>query len=301
MAAAGLDVFDKPCKAPMSGSTRYRESWAPICRCRDQPRWHPDRGQAAAGLPSRARRRRPDRGARGGALGGEAGHPRLRARWCEPRFAGPARPDQSGGQRGRPCRVPGRDHRAAEPRLRTGRSLLQWLRGNRGTEPGAAADRRRPNALPTSCRRPGARHRSSAADAGAGSVHLRSGWSTTLLVPRAARVFAPSARTTSPAPVDPFPLAELLAVALERLLPHPPLTCDQVRLLKTDKLISGTEPSVSDLGITPRRSRPSCPNSTRDMRTERAPGECLHHPLACLRIRNPRPTLPFPVHNTYGE
>jgi NADH dehydrogenase len=49
----------------------------------------------------------------------------------------------------------------------------------------------------------------------------------------------------------PFPLAELQGFILERLLPHPPLTRDQVRLLKTDKIISGGEPTLADLGITP--------------------------------------------------
>jgi NADH dehydrogenase len=48
-----------------------------------------------------------------------------------------------------------------------------------------------------------------------------------------------------------FPLAELLGIVLERLLPHPPLTRDQVRLLQTDKVISGTEPTLADLGISP--------------------------------------------------
>ena len=49
----------------------------------------------------------------------------------------------------------------------------------------------------------------------------------------------------------PFPLAELQAAALE-LLPNPPLTRDQVRLLKTDKVVSGVEPTLGDLAV-PRR------------------------------------------------
>jgi NADH dehydrogenase len=45
-----------------------------------------------------------------------------------------------------------------------------------------------------------------------------------------------------------FPLAELQAAVLERL-PNPPLTRDQVRLLKTDKVVSGMEPTLGDLGV----------------------------------------------------
>jgi hypothetical protein len=30
---------------------------------------------------------------------------------------------------------------------------------------------------------------------------------------------------------------------------HPPLTRDQVRLLKTDKVVSGVEPTFGDLGV----------------------------------------------------
>jgi NADH dehydrogenase len=46
----------------------------------------------------------------------------------------------------------------------------------------------------------------------------------------------------------PFALAEMQAGLLE-LLPNPPLTRDQVRLLKTDKVVSGVEPTLSDLGV----------------------------------------------------
>ena len=49
----------------------------------------------------------------------------------------------------------------------------------------------------------------------------------------------------------PFALAEMQAGLLE-LLPNPPLTRDQVRLLKTDKMISGVEPTLRDLGVQPR-------------------------------------------------
>jgi NADH dehydrogenase len=49
----------------------------------------------------------------------------------------------------------------------------------------------------------------------------------------------------------PFALAEMQAGLLE-LLPNPPLTRDQVRLLKTDKVISGVEPTLGDLGVQPR-------------------------------------------------
>src|SRR6266436_1300475 len=46
----------------------------------------------------------------------------------------------------------------------------------------------------------------------------------------------------------PFALAEMQAGLLE-LLPNPPLTRDQVRLLKTDKVVSGMEPTLGDLGV----------------------------------------------------
>ena len=46
----------------------------------------------------------------------------------------------------------------------------------------------------------------------------------------------------------PFALAEMQAAFLE-LLPNPPLTRDQVRLLKTDKVVSGTELTLGDLGV----------------------------------------------------
>jgi uncharacterized protein YbjT (DUF2867 family) len=48
----------------------------------------------------------------------------------------------------------------------------------------------------------------------------------------------------------PFALAEMQAGLLE-LLPNPSLTRDQVRLLKTDKVVSGIEPTLGDLGIQP--------------------------------------------------
>jgi NADH dehydrogenase len=46
----------------------------------------------------------------------------------------------------------------------------------------------------------------------------------------------------------PFALAEMQAGLLE-LLPNPPLTRDQVRLLKTDKVVGGVEPTLGDLGV----------------------------------------------------
>jgi NADH dehydrogenase len=48
----------------------------------------------------------------------------------------------------------------------------------------------------------------------------------------------------------PFALAEMQAGLLE-LLPNPPLTRDQVRLLKTDKVVSGMGPTLGDLGVQP--------------------------------------------------
>jgi len=50
----------------------------------------------------------------------------------------------------------------------------------------------------------------------------------------------------------PFALAEM-PVGLLELLPNPPLTRDQVRLLKTDKVVRGMKPTLDDLGV---RSRP---------------------------------------------
>ncbi len=46
----------------------------------------------------------------------------------------------------------------------------------------------------------------------------------------------------------PFPIAEMQAGLLE-MLPNPPLTRDQVRLLKTDKVFSGMVPTLGDLGV----------------------------------------------------
>jgi len=46
----------------------------------------------------------------------------------------------------------------------------------------------------------------------------------------------------------PFAMAEMQAGLLE-LLPNPPLTRDQVRLLKTDKVVSGAPPTLADLGV----------------------------------------------------
>jgi uncharacterized protein YbjT (DUF2867 family) len=48
----------------------------------------------------------------------------------------------------------------------------------------------------------------------------------------------------------PFAVAEMQARLLE-LLPNPPLTRDQVRLLKTDKVASDLEPTLGDLGVQP--------------------------------------------------
>jgi uncharacterized protein YbjT (DUF2867 family) len=48
----------------------------------------------------------------------------------------------------------------------------------------------------------------------------------------------------------PFWVAELQA-ALLKLLPKPPLTPDQVKLLKVDNVVRGGKPGLADLGITP--------------------------------------------------
>jgi NADH dehydrogenase len=43
-----------------------------------------------------------------------------------------------------------------------------------------------------------------------------------------------------------------MQAGLLELFPNPPLTRDQVRLLKTDKVVSGMEPTLGDLGVQPR-------------------------------------------------
>jgi len=48
----------------------------------------------------------------------------------------------------------------------------------------------------------------------------------------------------------PFELAKLQAAVME-LLPVPPLTRDQVELLKTDNVCSGALPGLRDIGIEP--------------------------------------------------
>ena len=42
-----------------------------------------------------------------------------------------------------------------------------------------------------------------------------------------------------------------MQAGLLELLPNPPLTRDQVRLLKTDKVLSGQQPTLADLGVQP--------------------------------------------------
>ena len=49
----------------------------------------------------------------------------------------------------------------------------------------------------------------------------------------------------------PFPLAEAGAY-LTQWLPHAPLTLDQVRLLKTDKVIRDSSSAPAALGVQPR-------------------------------------------------
>jgi NADH dehydrogenase len=57
----------------------------------------------------------------------------------------------------------------------------------------------------------------------------------------------------------PFPLAEAMAAALERL-PNPPLTREEVRLLRTDK-VAGDLPTPAALGITARTLAEGLPAS----------------------------------------
>jgi hypothetical protein len=46
----------------------------------------------------------------------------------------------------------------------------------------------------------------------------------------------------------PFAIAEMQAGLLE-MLPNPLLTRDQIRLVRTDKVVSGMEPTLGDLGV----------------------------------------------------
>jgi len=48
----------------------------------------------------------------------------------------------------------------------------------------------------------------------------------------------------------PFPVASLQAAVLG-LLPKPPLTVDQVKLLKRDNVVSGLFPGLPELGVRP--------------------------------------------------
>ncbi|RDD62842.1 complex I NDUFA9 subunit family protein [Ferruginivarius sediminum] len=59
-------------------------------------------------------------------------------------------------------------------------------------------------------------------------------------------------------PALPYPASMLLAAALE-LLPNPPLIRDQVRLLKTDKIVGGEHSTLRDLGISPHRLEDALP------------------------------------------
>jgi NADH dehydrogenase len=65
----------------------------------------------------------------------------------------------------------------------------------------------------------------------------------------------------------PFPMAEALAAAFERL-PHPPLTREEVRLLRTDK-VAGDLPTLAALGLAARRLDAGLPAS---LRVSRRPG-----------------------------
>jgi NADH dehydrogenase len=49
----------------------------------------------------------------------------------------------------------------------------------------------------------------------------------------------------------PFWVAELLGGLLQ-VFPDAPLTRDQVQLLRTDKVVSGSEPTLGDVGIEPK-------------------------------------------------
>ncbi len=60
----------------------------------------------------------------------------------------------------------------------------------------------------------------------------------------------------------PFPLAMLLASASE-MLPNPPLIRDQVRLLRTDKVVGGVSATLHDLGLRPQRFEDHLPELVR--------------------------------------
>jgi uncharacterized protein YbjT (DUF2867 family) len=76
----------------------------------------------------------------------------------------------------------------------------------------------------------------------------------------------------------PFPIAGLMGRLLQ-ILPHPPLTADQVRLLKTDNVVAEGAPGFADLGIEPEPVESILPTYLwrfrREGQYERAPGETI--------------------------
>lgn len=63
----------------------------------------------------------------------------------------------------------------------------------------------------------------------------------------------------------PFVAAELLGTLLQ-VLPNPPITRDQVKLLRADNVVSGTAPGLADLGIEPQPLRAILPGYLRRFR-----------------------------------
>ncbi|MGD9864385.1 MAG: complex I NDUFA9 subunit family protein [Pseudodonghicola sp.] len=63
----------------------------------------------------------------------------------------------------------------------------------------------------------------------------------------------------------PFVAAEILGTLLQ-VLPNPPITRDQVKLLRADNVVSGTAPSLADLGIEPQPLRAILPGYLRRFR-----------------------------------
>ena len=160
-------------------------------------------------------------------------------------------PLQGGRRRGGARRFPRGDDHPAQLGLWTRRSLFQRLRHAGATAAGAAADWRRPNEVSARlCR--GRRHRvrRHSCEPCLPREHLRV---------RGPRVYtfkdllAFICATISARPLlvpIPFWAAEVLGGLLQ-VFPDAPFTRDQVRLLRTHKVVSGSEPTLGDLGVKP--------------------------------------------------
>ena len=158
---------------------------------------------------------------------------------------------QGGGRGGGGGGLSRRHGLPAQRRVRAGGRFLQPLRRAGAVPAGPAADRRRPHTLSAGlCGRRGR---------GDGERAPRSatrGKTYELGGPRAYSfrelmeiLLAEIRRRRLLVPV-PFWIASLQGAVLG-CLPNPPLTLDQVRLLKRDNVVSGTRPGLAELGVEP--------------------------------------------------